>query len=279
MDPTLNLTYAELDEFKAGRENRWNYLGQPLEAARRVDLLGQAPNLLANGDFERDMSGATLALLGNSKAVLARDETQAGQGKAALRISVSQLDADPSDNKVRIELGPFAVQARRDYTLRFKVRADPKYVALDAAYAGLPRRVALLATVGGKAAPASVPQALALDILADGTWRDYSLSFTATVDDARATLSFQLGREGGEVWLDDLRLVQGPGDVFVRSFERGVVLVNGSGEAVSFDLATLFPGVALRRISGTQDPAVNNGTAASGTLTLPAHDALILLRG
>ena len=113
--------------------------------------------------------------------------------------------------------------------------------------------------------------------MADGDWRIYSLSFVATADDSKASLVVQLGREAGEVWLDDLQLRQGPSDVMFRRFEHGVVLLNASVEPVSFDLGILFPGVKLRRISGTQDPSVNTGALTPPVVTVLRRDALILL--
>lgn len=92
-----------------------------------------------------------------------------------------------------------------------------------------------------------------------------------------ATVAFVLGVEAGDVWLDDLRLAQGSGDVFVRGFAHGAVLLNASTQPVRFDLAALFPSLTLRRISGTQDPAVNSGAPVGSAVTVPERDALILL--
>lgn len=53
--------------------------------------------------------------------------------------------------------------------------------------------------------------------------------------------------------------------------------MNGSVSPVSFDLGTLFPGIAFRRLRGTIDPVFNNGSAVSGRVTLAGRDALILV--
>ncbi|MBI4888655.1 MAG: hypothetical protein HY824_16275 [Acidobacteria bacterium] len=268
-DPVTRYIYGELDEFKAGRAEQWNYLGLPSGEPRRLDASSASPGLISNGDFEQDVRGATLALVGASQATLARDASQAGKGAASLHVAITRLDPDPADNKVRVEFPSFAVQKGRPYTLRLRVRADPKYGAVDPAFAEVPRRVAVLFRAG----TSRVTQ----DVTADRTWREYSLTFVAPDNDAAATVAFVLGVEAGDVWLDDLRLSQGSGDVFVRRFEKGVVLLNASTQPVRFDLAALFPGLTLRRISGTQDPAVNSGALAGSAVTVPERDALILV--
>ncbi len=269
-DPVIRYVYAELDEFKAGTQNRWNYLGKPIEGPRRLDVLSAAPNLLANGNFETDLKGVELALIGGSQAVMTRDTPASGNNSPALHLSITRLDADPADNKVRLEFGRLAVQKGKEYTLRLRARADPGYAAVDPIFAGVPRSILAVVRVAGTSN-------LSQDIMADGTWREYSLTFVAPADDAAATLAIFLGKESGDVWLDDMRLTAGSNDIFVRRFENGVVLVNASTQSVSFDVQTLFPGMTLRRISGTQDPSVNNGTAAGPRVAVPGRDALILL--
>lgn len=269
-DPVTRYTYAELDEFKAGKDNRWNYLGKPIEEPRRLDMIGGATSLLPNGNFEIDLKGVELAVLGGSQAMVTRDESQAGTGIASLRVSITRLDPDPGDNKVRLEFPKFGVQKGKEYTLRLRVRADPKYRLIDPTFAEVPRSVLTVIRVAG------MPP-LSQDIMADGSWRQYSLTFVAPADDPAASLAFFLGKEGGDVWLDDVHLFQGTGNIFVRRFENGVVLVNASTQLVSFDAQTLFPGMALRRISGTQDPTINSGAPVGPRIAVAGRDALILL--
>lgn len=61
-------------------------------------------------------------------------------------------------------------------------------------------------------------------------------------------------------------------DVWRRDFERGVALVNSSGKQRNIDLGGEF-----EKISGTQDPIVNNGAIVSQT-TIDGYDGLILLK-
>jgi hypothetical protein len=61
-------------------------------------------------------------------------------------------------------------------------------------------------------------------------------------------------------------------DVWRRDFQRGIVLVNPTAVTKT---VTVEPG--LRRIAGTQDPAVNNG-AAVRQVTLRSKDGIVLRR-
>jgi hypothetical protein len=265
-----NLNVSEIEEFSAGADKRYHYLGAPRGDAQRIDLLGSAPNLLANGGFEGDAAGATVVLARGAAGTLTRDTSNPGEGTASLRVDVPSLLADPQDNHAQLRLGPFRVEKGKEYTLRFRVRADAGYGAISPLFAEAPMRVAVNLTAGGQA-PAEQ------DVMATKAWRDYSLSFVAAADDAAANLFVLLGKEAGSVWLDALRLQAGPGDAFTRRFEHGAVLMNGSASPATFDLGVLYPGTNFRRLRGTIDTAFYNGSAVSGRVTLGPRDALILV--
>lgn len=147
------------------------------------------------------------------------------------------------------------------------MRAEPGYGAIEARYSQVPSRVSFRL---GK-------DAVMQDVIADGKWRPYSLAFVAGADDVQASVAMLVGSESGSVWLDSARLVEGGADRFVRRFERGVVLVNGSTTPASFDLDQLAPRMTLRWLQGTQDPDVNIGAPARGVVTVAGRDALILV--
>ena len=269
IDRSRNLPLAELDELFGGTDHRVHYLGAPRGDSQRIDVLREAPDLLANGGFEQDLSGTSL-VLNRATARIARDTTNPGEGAASLRIDITELLADPADTHIQVRLGPVPVAKGREYTLRFRVRADSGYARIDPMFAGITTRVAVNLTARGSAPTEQ-------DVTADERWRTYSLSFVAANDDPQANLVLLLGKEAGSIWLDSLRLQQGPGDVFARRFERGAVVVNGSTEPATVDLNALFPGMTLRRLRGTQDAKVNTGEAVQGTIRVPARDALILV--
>ncbi|TAJ21003.1 MAG: hypothetical protein EPO65_02360 [Dehalococcoidia bacterium] len=265
-----NLNVSEIEEFSGGADKRYHYLGSPRGEAQHVDLLGSAPNLIGNGGFEGDTAGAAVVLVRGAAGTLTRDTSNPGEGTASLRVDVPSLLADPQDNHVQVRVGPFRVEKGKEYTLRFRIRADTGYGVISPLFAEAPMRVAMNLTAGGQA-PAEQ------DVMATKAWHDYSLSFVAAADDAAANLFVLLGKEAGSVWLDGLRLQAGPGDAFARRFEHGAVLVNGSASPATFDLSALFPGTAFRRLRGTQDVGFNNGAAVGGRVTVPARDALIVV--
>ncbi|HVU23020.1 MAG TPA: Ig-like domain-containing protein [Opitutus sp.] len=66
--------------------------------------------------------------------------------------------------------------------------------------------------------------------------------------------------------------------VYLRRFAHGLAIVNPKGNGPqTVDLAALFPGETYRRITGTQDPATNNGATAT-TVTLDERNGLILVK-
>ena len=86
--------------------------------------------------------------------------------------------------------------------------------------------------------------------------------------------------EGGEaVLVTNLRVYNAP-DAMARAFRNGLVLANPSSRPYTFDLDALYPNAKLRKIAGkkTQDPVTNNGQPVGTAVTLPAEDALFLVR-
>ena len=86
-------------------------------------------------------------------------------------------------------------------------------------------------------------------------------------------------------WYDDYEApigdpVDGPqtapkqNGIYLRRYTNGVVLVNPSKTAT----ASIYVGTGYRRLSGTQDPGVNNGQAQS-TVTLGPRQGLIMIKG
>jgi hypothetical protein len=74
--------------------------------------------------------------------------------------------------------------------------------------------------------------------------------------------------------------VHSAADLVYRDFENGLVLANPSPHKATFDLASLFRNARFRRLRGSkhQDPQTNNGQMVGPRLTLPARDAVFLIR-
>jgi hypothetical protein len=60
---------------------------------------------------------------------------------------------------------------------------------------------------------------------------------------------------------------------YVREFQNGIVIVNGTGAGVNHPLTGTW-----KRIRGAFDTVVNNGATVSGTVNVPNKDARFLLR-
>ena len=129
---------------------------------------------------------------------------------------------------------------------------------------GRPRYNALWEYAGGNS-PARVRYGLTLAMMADsyymavdGQWYD---EFWGGA----------LGRRGylGQPTGAPVKLANG---VWRRDFDHGIVLLNGSGSAKTTDLGGTF-----HKLTGTQDPTVNNGATVT-SVSIPDNDGLILLR-
>lgn len=97
---------------------------------------------------------------------------------------------------------------------------------------------------------------------------------------AGQNLRFAFRFEGlGDVRLKNFVLHHAP-DALLREFSNGVVLCNPSLQTVTFDLASLLPGMRFRRIQGQFDPAVNDGSTVTdpAAVNVPARDALFLVK-
>ncbi|HLK67611.1 MAG TPA: putative glycoside hydrolase [Bryobacteraceae bacterium] len=93
------------------------------------------------------------------------------------------------------------------------------------------------------------------------------------------SIYFTIGA-AGKVAIDNIRITQNGTGPWRRDFENGFVLVNPFDDPHTFsaaDLAGALNRTGIRRIRGTQAPDVNNGQRVTGSLTLAAFDAVILL--
>jgi hypothetical protein len=93
---------------------------------------------------------------------------------------------------------------------------------------------------------------------------------------APGEVTLTLTIEGGSpVWIRSVTAHAAP-DAIRREFQRGLVVANPSGKPYSFGLGS----TAFRRLQGSaqQDPATNNGRREEGSVTIPARDALFLLK-
>ena len=105
----------------------------------------------------------------------------------------------------------------------------------------------------------------------DPTWRHFQVSLD-NPGQVLASLEFRVGGTASDVWIDDAHFYRTGINLYRRDFERGIVLVNPTADAVPVLLEQTY-----RRIQGTVDPANDGGTLT--TATVPGWDALFLMRG
>ncbi len=228
------------------------WLGRALGPYSVIASTGTDDAAAANPGFEVDLSNWTLAT--NVGSTLTRDATSAAVGVASGCVHV--LAAGTSSTSTRLTTGGVLT-----------LWPGPPYVA----------------TFWAKAAATRSIRAAAVDLFAgseysganvtiDATWRRYSVSITPPASGPLARLQFNLGGAAVDVWLDDVHFVRTGINLYRRDFERGAVLVNPTATPL-----TLLLDQPYRRILGTADPVINDGSGGS-QFTVPANDALFLIR-
>lgn len=247
------LWFDEYDNAGQGR----GYLGQPLGPAYRPAGIVLGENLLQGGDFESqsdldlwdlwadDGYAATMAL-----------SPEASSGNSSARINVTQSQG--TDWQISFDFQPVEVISGTEYTLSFWAKAD--------------QNRPISAWAQQMQAPWESYLGFGDELNLTTEWQQYELSATASGSDALAGFSFGLGQAVGSVWLDDVQLRQGSSDVWRRDYAGGAVLINATAVPQTIDLGGEF-----RKIDGTQDTAVNDGSLVT-QVVLPPHDGLILLR-
>ncbi len=221
--------------------NDWWYdeldfdLGYPLGAARRVQVEGfEQTDRIVNGGFEQPLEGSwvlSVSAAAGAAATLARDTNSAAEGSASARITVSNAGAG-TDWHIDFNQRNRSLTAGVSYDLEFWAKADR------------PRTITLSAQKGS---PDWRNYGLSKRLEIDPEWRRYSVTFEAreTVDDSR--VQFFLGAAAGAVWIDGVRLVEHPPEVWRRDFDNGVTLLNGTRKRMTVKLEQ-----GLRRLTGEQ---------------------------
>jgi hypothetical protein len=220
--------------------NDWWYdeldfdLGYPLGAVERVAMgTVSTANMLDNGSFESPLSGTWYLVLDSAvKASVAQDPSTHEEGSASAHIAITTIDG--TDWHVNLEQRNRHLQQGFRYDLSFWAKADAA------------RQIRVNSQ---RNSPDWRNYGLSAGVAIGTDWKQYSVTFEAneTVDDAR--IEFYVGAQRGDVWLDDVRLVQHPADVFRRDFSNGTVILNGTRQRQT---VVLEPG--FQRLTGSQAP-------------------------
>jgi len=225
------------------------WLGRPLGRWYQMIWVGTNPDAVPNPDVETDLSGWTsyFAVPGG----LSRDTGTAGHGAASLRVQVGAASSVDWHANIAAT-GTLQMYAGGTYSATFWAKASS------------PRTVPVVANETGVGE-------LARQYVVLGTeWRQYQVALVPGRT-GLGRLQFYLGLEAGDVWLDDLHLQMGTSTIYRRDFDNGAVLVNPGTTDLTVPL-----GAGYRRILGSVDPLVNDGSVAE-TITVPWRDARFLV--
>jgi hypothetical protein len=103
-------------------------------------------------------------------------------------------------------------------------------------------------------------------------WQQYSCDAIASGTDSAARLTFAI-RDNATVWLDDVKVQVGArGGYARRDYSAGIALVNPTDKSAGIPLGAVY-----RKLSGTQDSIINDGSYVS-TVEVPSKDGIILLK-
>jgi hypothetical protein len=102
-------------------------------------------------------------------------------------------------------------------------------------------------------------------------WLPHVYAFKATATSQYMAISFgwMIGRLEVGRWV----ILPGLAAGISRDFDRALVLANPTPDPLTF---TLPGGATYKRLTGTQEPTINNGATVSGSITIPARDGLVL---
>src|SRR5262249_51829525 len=149
-------------------------------------------------------------------ATLTRDVTTAGLGTASAHIQLTTPYT--IDWYVHLtSVGKLNLSAWNSYSATFRCKASA------------PRKVHVVGDNSGANAYVSV----------DTTWRQYQAVLVPTTS-MQTTLSFYVGTEAGDVWLDDVHFQTGVSSVWRRDFQNGIVLVNPTEYTLAVPLENTF---------------------------------------
>jgi len=228
------------------------WLGQPLGPYYQMVWVGTGPDAVTNSGFETSVTQGW-QFQTTVGSVLSADTSSAPEGSTSARIRVPTANPAVPWATSFTTVGILSVTLYQQYAATFWARAAyPRTLRVSA---GRP-------TGGGEVA--------AQIINIDDQWRRYQVILIPNAT-GTATLSFNLAGMTGDVWLDDVHFKAGATSVYRRDFQNGIVLVNPGYAGQNVLLEASF-----RRITGSADPAVNNGLDASTQYVGPS-DALFLL--
>jgi hypothetical protein len=247
------------EEYFGGDLNNWHWLGSPLNEAIQ-DL----------GDLDKS------DLLAKSNWQWATDNGFKVQHSDKERIYSANVAQIPNNilpektwNAARLEIkneGLARLEPGRQYTVEFDARGDDSWKSAGQTFDRVPRMIVIN---GATATKNDKP----MSVLVDATWRTYRISFTADAT-ARPTPVFGVSEQIGTTEIRNIKLFAGGAERWSREFEKGLVLLNMTERPWKVAVKNN----AYKRLKGTQAPEINTGELIGNEVTVPARDALFLVK-
>ena len=252
-----NMGLFDWDEQRGGNLDNYTWLGRALESTQR-DLIGlSSTNLLANDTWNTVVSS-------NYAATVSGAVTDTN----GIEITVTQIPENQNRDcdGVKLKLNrDFLLVAGKEYTLIFDAKADDTAVYQGKSYPDMPVYIQISehGTTTEK-----------MGVWATRNWRTYRLSFVCAPNE-HFRVEFGAAEAIGRVWLKNIKLHEGCVDRLSRDFANGKVFLNESETA---DWVVNLGTNKYWRLKGDIRPDINDGRKVSGTLTVPARDAVYLLK-
>ncbi|MFA5688672.1 MAG: hypothetical protein WC959_05955 [Kiritimatiellales bacterium] len=240
------------DEYHAGGDNRYNWLGAP------------------DGPAQRVVSHLGPELFSKRQAVVLRADSTA----------LWRTEHDSWQRYETIALPGVKFEKDAEYALSFSISGSNPWKHLDNRYAGIPKNSRFRFCMNGVTDVdfGNFKSFYAQEALVFEEPRACVLTLKAPAA-GRGELQVDLSENTGDVTISNLTLRKGCADVLLRKFENGLVIMNGSyDDPVTLKISRLFPGESYSRILGRQVPEFNDGQPVGEALTIQPHDGIFLKR-
>jgi hypothetical protein len=246
------------DEYHAGELQNLQWLGSPIELAHQDLSDLDKNNLLDKTEWQWLNSKEYPAKLNKTSDIY------------SATVESLPNDVVPNQRWFGVRLEPkkqlASLTTGKEYTVEFEARGDDSWH-----YAGydidlMPRMI----TVGGAIFSENHKP---LSILANSQWHQYRISFIAD-SSMLTTPVFGVSEQIGTTEIRNIKLYAGGAERWSREFENGLVLLNMTNAPWTIAV----PKGKYKRLKGQQAPEVNNGQVVDSELTIPARDALFLLK-
>ncbi|KJV05313.1 hypothetical protein VZ94_19105 [Methylocucumis oryzae] len=246
------------DEYHGGELHNWSWLGRPISPAHQDLSDMDANNLLAQASWEWVTDKSFTA-----------ETIQSGTSYNAT-IKAVPPTALPEKLRQGIQLMPKNINLKltpgHGYTLEFEARGDDSWNYANQKFDHVPRLITITGAVTGK-------KETPLAVLADAQWRTYKLSFIAN-NSSLTTPVFGVSEQIGKTEIRNIKLYSGSSERWSREFENGLVLLNMTNTPWQANVKKNY----YKRLKGSQAPEVNNGESVDSTITVPARDAIFLVK-